>query len=164
MAIRVGAWPRIAALAAFVCLSPIEAPAHADDASTVAGTPQKLAAVPLTIVSHGTSHRFRIEVARSAEQQEMGLMFRRHLDPGGGMIFPRIPPDRATFWMKNTLIPLDIVFIRTDGTVARVAAMATPLSLDLIDAGEEVGAVLELAGGRAAQLGITAGDTVHWKG
>ena len=74
------------------------------------------------------------------------------------------PPRRATFWMRNTLVPLDMVFIRADGTVARVAAMTTPLSLDLVDAGEDVGAVLELAGGRAAQLGIATGDKVRWKG
>ena len=164
MAYRVGVWPRIAALAALVPAPLAVAPAFAPAAEAVEASPQKLPAVPLTIVSHGKTHRFEVEVARSGEEQETGLMFRRHLAPGGGMIFPRNPPDRATFWMKNTLIPLDIIFIRTDGTIARVAAMTTPLSLDLVDAGETVGAVLELAGGRAAQLGIAAGDRVSWKG
>lgn len=162
MASSGGAWPRIAALAA-IALVPLQASAHAEGVA-VTGAPQKLAAVPLTIVSGHRPHRFRIEVARTGEQQATGLMFRRRIDPDGGMIFPMDPPRRATFWMRNTLVPLDMVFIRTDGTIARVAAMTTPLSDDLVDAGEDVGAVLELAGGRAAQLHIAPGDTVHWKG
>jgi uncharacterized membrane protein (UPF0127 family) len=78
------------------------------------------------------------------------------------MIFPYDPPQAVAFWMKNTLIPLDMVFIRADGTIVRIAT-ATPLSLDPVPSGEPVAAVLEIAGGRAAQLGIDAGDKVDWE-
>jgi uncharacterized protein len=64
--------------------------------------------------------------------------------------------------MKNTVIPLDMIFIRTDGSIARIAAETVPYSLTPVDSGEPVGAVLELAGGRAAQLGIAEGDHVIW--
>lgn len=128
------------------------------------GKPQHLASVPLSIAGANGIHRFRVEVARTPEQQEKGLMFRRHVPADGGMIFPTDPPREAVFWMKNTLVPLDMVFIRADGTIARIAAMTAPLSLDNVDAGEPVAAVLELAGGRAAALGIVAGDAVRWPG
>ncbi len=91
-------------------------------------------------------------------------MNRQTLAPDRGMIFPYNPPVAASFWMKNTLIPLDMIFIRADGTVARIEANTAPLSLDPVVAGEPVAAVLELAGGRAAELGITAGARVSWPG
>lgn len=121
-----------------------------------------LEVVPLTIVSQGKVHRFMVEVARTAKQQEIGMMFRRSLAPDRGMIFPYEPAQPVAFWMKNTFIPLDLVFIRADGTVARVAANAEPLSLDPIPSFEPVAAVLEIAGGRAAELGIGPGDKVSW--
>ena len=89
-------------------------------------------------------------------------MFRTKLPLDGGMLFPFDPPTRAVFWMKNTPLALDIIFIRSDGTIARIAAMTRPQSLDLIDAGEAVAAVLEIGGGRAAAAGISAGDRVRW--
>jgi uncharacterized membrane protein (UPF0127 family) len=118
--------------------------------------------VPLTIRSASGEHRFVAEVAATPEQQERGLMFRRELGPDRGMIFPYDPPQVVGFWMKNTLIPLDMVFIRADGTIARIAT-ATPLSLDTVGSGEPVVAVLEIRGGRAAELGIRAGDRVDWQ-
>lgn len=118
--------------------------------------------VPLTIESSGKTHRFTVEVAETGEQQAQGLMFRKELAPDRGMIFPRDPPGDASFWMKNTLIPLDIIFVRTDGTIARIAENAIPMSLDPIPSLEPVGAVLEIAGGRSAELGIKAGDRVRW--
>jgi uncharacterized membrane protein (UPF0127 family) len=78
------------------------------------------------------------------------------------MIFPFATPRAATFWMKDTMIPLDLIFVRTDGTIARIAAMATPYSLEPIQVGEPVAAVLEIGGGRAQALGIAEGDTVRW--
>lgn len=89
------------------------------------------------------------------------MMFRRSVAPDRGMIFPYDPPQDLSFWMKNTLVPLDIIFIRGDGTIARISP-GVPLSLDLVPSGEPVAAVLEIAGGRAAQLGITKGDRVDW--
>ena len=118
--------------------------------------------VPLTVQSRSGAHRFTVEVARTPEQQAMGLMHRQSLAPDRGMLFPYDPPQNASFWMKNTLIPLDIIFIREDGTVARVAENTVPLSLDPIPSLEPVTAVLEIAGGRAAELGIQAGDKVNW--
>lgn len=117
--------------------------------------------VPLTIRSANGPHRFTVEVAASPSEQETGLMYRRSLAPDRGMIFPYDPPQSVAFWMKNTLIPLDMIFIRADGTIARIFT-ATPLSLDPVPGGEPVAAVLEIAGGRAAELGVRDGDQVSW--
>lgn len=119
--------------------------------------------VPLTVrTAAGVEHRFTVEVARTPEEQAQGLMSRSSLAPDRGMIFPQVPPRQASFWMKNTLIPLDIIFVRTDGTIANIAENTVPLSLDPVLSVEPVGAVLELAGGRTAELGIRAGDRVTW--
>ena len=119
--------------------------------------------MPLTITTaaHRT-HKFVVEVARSPAEQERGLMFRQTMATDRGMIFPYSPPQSVAFWMKNTMIPLDMIFIRGNGTIARIEANAVPLSEEPVPAGEPVAAVLELAGGRAAELGIAAGDTVAW--
>jgi uncharacterized protein len=131
--------------------------------SAAARSPAGLDQVALTITAtNGKKHQFTVEVARSAGEQELGLMNRETLAPDRGMIFPYDPPQAASFWMKNTLIPLDMVFIRADGTIARIEANTAPLSLDPVPSGEPIGAVLELAGGRAAELGITAGAKVDW--
>jgi uncharacterized membrane protein (UPF0127 family) len=119
--------------------------------------------VPLTIQSASGTHRFTVEVAETPEQQAQGLMNRQSLGPDRGMIFPRNPPGDASFWMKNTLIPLDIIFIRADGTIARIAENTVPLSLDPVPSLEPVVAVLEIPGGRSAELGVKAGDKVSWK-
>ena len=118
--------------------------------------------VPLTIRSAAGAHRFTVEVARTPQEQANGLMHRQSLAPDRGMLFPYEPPQAASFWMKNTLIPLDLIFIRADGTVALIAANTVPMSLDPIPSLEPVAAVLEIAGGRAAELGIQAGDKVSW--
>ena len=125
-------------------------------------SPAGLEQVPLTIRSATGTHRFTVEVAETPEQQAQGLMNRQSLAPDRGMIFPRNPSGDASFWMKNTLIPLDMIFIRADGTIARIAENTVPLSLDPVPSLEPVAAVLEIAGGRSAELGIKAGDTVSW--
>jgi uncharacterized membrane protein (UPF0127 family) len=117
--------------------------------------------MPLTIRSKTGVHRFTVEVAATAEQQERGLMFRNSLAPDRGMIFPYDPPQDVAFWMKNTLIPLDIIFIRADGTIARITR-AEAMDLTPLPAGEPIAAVLEIRGGRAAELGIREGDAVTW--
>jgi uncharacterized membrane protein (UPF0127 family) len=117
--------------------------------------------VPLTIRSATGVHKFTVQIAATPEQQEHGLMFVRSLGPDQGMIFPYDPPQDASFWMKNTLIPLDMLFVRADGTIARIAT-AKPLDLSPVPAGEPIAAVLEIAGGRAAELGIREGDKVEW--
>lgn len=118
--------------------------------------------IPLTIHSKSGTHKFVVEVARTPQEQERGLMFRQTVEPNKGMIFPQPQPQMASFWMKNTISSLDIIFIRADGTIARIEENAVPLSLDPINSGEPVIAVLELAGGRTAELGIAAGDKVEW--
>lgn len=118
--------------------------------------------VPLTIEHGGKRTRFQVEVARTSEEQAKGLMFRESLPPNEGMIFPFPSPRMASFWMKNTFIPLDIVFIRSDGTITNIAENTVPQSLTPVSSTEPVAAVLEVAGGRTAMLGIKAGDKVRW--
>jgi uncharacterized membrane protein (UPF0127 family) len=125
-------------------------------------SPAGLEQVPLTINSANGKHRFTVEVARTPEEQAQGLMFRKSVPPDRGMIFPYDPPVQVSFWMKNTLVPLDMVFIGPDGKIGRIAANTTPMSLDPVASIDPVSAVLEIAGGRAAELGIREGDRVDW--
>jgi uncharacterized protein len=115
----------------------------------------------ITIHSRTGAHRFVVEIAATPEQQEKGLMFRRLLGPDQGMIFPYEPSLNVSFWMKNTLIPLDIIFIRPDRTIARITN-AKPLDETPLPSGEPIDGVLEIRGGRAAELGIRPGDVVDW--
>ncbi|MEM8918212.1 MAG: DUF192 domain-containing protein [Pseudomonadota bacterium] len=117
---------------------------------------------PLTITSGSKSVQFTVEIAQSPEQQARGMMFRTELAPDKGMLFPFPAEKMASFWMKNTVIPLDIIFIRRDGTIESIAAQTTPYSLEPVQSGEPVAAVLELAGGRAAELSLQPGDTISW--
>lgn len=109
------------------------------------------------IRSANGEHRFTVEIAATPEEQERGLMFRRSLAPDEGMIFPYAPPREVAFWMRNTLIPLDIIYIRPDNTIARIVN-ARALDETPLPSGEPVSMVLEIAGGRAAELGIREGD------
>ena len=90
------------------------------------------------------------------------MMFRRSLAPQRGMLFPYSPPQTVGFWMRNTFIPLDMIFIREDGTIARIAT-GIPHSLDTVSSYEPIVAILEIAGGRAAELGIREGDRVSYR-
>ena len=140
-------------------------PAPAPPAAPARIAPSGLALVSLDIESGGRTHAFTVEVAQTPEQQARGLMFREALGPDEGMIFPFRPPRPASFWMRNTPIPLDMLFVRQDGTIARIAADTVPHSEEPVtSSGEPVAAVLELRGGRAAELGISEGDRVIWRG
>ena len=119
--------------------------------------------IALTIRSGAKVHRFEVEVARTPEEQAKGLMFRKELPADVGMLFPFDPPQVASFWMKNTVIPLDMIFIRPDGTIAHIAANTEPYSLVPVSSGQINSAVLEIAGGRAAELGIKEDDVVRWR-
>jgi uncharacterized membrane protein (UPF0127 family) len=119
--------------------------------------------VPLSIRTSDTTHDLIVEVAESNAQQAQGLMFRTRLAPDKGMIFPFSQDRVAGFWMKNTVISLDIIFVRRDGTIESIAANTTPYSLESVRSNEPVGAVLEIAAGRAAELGIQPGNTVTWQ-
>ena len=118
--------------------------------------------MPLEIHSGKKVHRFTVEVAATPEQQQQGLMFRPQVKPNEGMIFPFKPARFASFWMRNTMVPLDMVFIRANGTIARIAVNTVPYSEANVPSGEPVAAVLELAGGRTVQLGIKQNDHVVW--
>ena len=90
-------------------------------------------------------------------------MFRTSLPENGGMLFPFERPRIASFWMQNTLIPLDMIFVRADGSIDRIAENTIPESIEPVASGAEVSAVLELAGGTAARLGIDESAKVTWK-
>jgi uncharacterized membrane protein (UPF0127 family) len=115
----------------------------------------------LEIVSSNGRHGFQVELARSAAERAKGLMFRRYMPPDRGMLFDFGTPEPAAMWMENTYLPLDMLFIRADGAVARIEKQAEPLSRRIIPAGEPVLAVLELNGGVCDELGIKAGDKVR---
>ncbi|WP_294278707.1 DUF192 domain-containing protein [uncultured Sphingomonas sp.] len=136
--------------------------------SSTEQTGQKAAEmVAVTINTAQGQHKFQVERAGTAAEQEQGLMYRTDLKPDGGMLFAPYPPEgggprEANFWMKNTPTSLDILFLRADGTIARIAENTTPFSQTPIPSGEPVAAVLELVGGRSAELGISEGDSVSW--
>lgn len=121
----------------------------------------------VTIESGAVKHIFKVDVASTPDQQKQGLMFRTNIPADGGMLFAPYPPEgggprEASFWMKDTPSPLDIIFIRADGTIATIAENTIPFSEDQVRSGEPVAAVLEINGGRAAELGISPGDKVRW--
>jgi uncharacterized membrane protein (UPF0127 family) len=116
----------------------------------------------LEIHSGKDIHRFDIWIAETSRQQQQGLMFVRDLPENRGMLFIAQPPRTFDMWMKNTFIPLDMVFIGADRRIARIAANTTPHSLDIVSSGGVVGAVLELKGGEAARRALHPGDMVSW--
>ncbi len=108
----------------------------------------------------GTQHVFVTEMAMTREQQADGMMFRTEMAPNEGMLFIFPQPRRASFWMRNTLIPLDMVFVRQNGRIANIVANATPQTDTSRRSQGRVKAVFEIPGGRAAELGIRAGDLI----
>jgi uncharacterized protein len=118
----------------------------------------------LVIETAGGPQRFSIELALTEQQQEQGLMFRRSLAPDAGMLFIFANDQIMTFWMKNTLIPLDMVFISADGHVVDAYQRAVPMSETLDVSKVPARSVLELNGGTVARLGIKPGDLVRYAG
>jgi uncharacterized membrane protein (UPF0127 family) len=114
----------------------------------------------LTLVTKKGERVITIEVAESEQQKALGLMYRTSLADDAGMLFPYDRPQELTMWMKNTYIPLDMVFIRADGIVHRIEARTEPFSERTISSNGPVTAVLELAGGAAARIGLEPGDRV----
>jgi len=116
----------------------------------------------LVIVTRdGTRHAFNVEMALTPDQQTVGEMFRTSIPDGGGMLFDWVTPRDSQMWMKNTLIPLDMVFINADGTIRSIRENAVPHSLATVDSRGPVRATLELAGGVTAKLDIRVGDKVQ---
>jgi uncharacterized protein len=116
---------------------------------------------PLAIVTHQGVRHFIVEIADTDTTRERGLMFRKHLAPDEGMLFDFKTPQPVAFWMKNTLIPLDMLFIAPDGRVVSIARNATPMSETPIPSNGDVLGVLEIRGGRAAEIGAEPGDRVQ---
>jgi uncharacterized membrane protein (UPF0127 family) len=134
--------------AAFVLFSSVFAPALAADVE------------PVEISSKGGVHVFAVEMAKTDAERAKGLMFRRELPDGRGMLFDFERDQEVTMWMQNTYIPLDMIFIRADGRIHRIAENTEPMSTRTISSGGPVRAVLEVSGGTARKLGIAPGDRV----
>lgn len=116
---------------------------------------------PLSIVSADATHQFSVEVANDRDEISFGLMERESMDADKGMLFDFDPPREPAMYMKNTLIPLDMLFIADNGAIEMIARNTVPGSLRTISPGVPVRAVLELNGGQATTLGIQPGDTVE---
>lgn len=122
-----------------------------------------LEVIPLTVTTPGGKvHAFRVEVARTPQEQARGLMFRTEMGADEGMLFPYDQPRVLSFWMKNTVLSLDIVFIGPDRRVINIADHAVPYSEASLISDAPAIAVLELNAGRAGELGIVAGSKVDW--
>lgn len=116
----------------------------------------------LTVETPGHARRFTVWIADTPSRQVQGLMFVRDLPAQQGMIFPMRPARVAQFWMANTYIPLDMLFVAPDGRIEKIAADATPFSLKTISSGVPVEAVIEIQGGLARKLGLAVGQRVRW--
>ncbi|WP_421694346.1 DUF192 domain-containing protein [Aestuariivirga sp.] len=138
---------------ALLALSP--APVWADEAAPLTKIE------PLTIATENDATMFTVEIADTEQSRERGLMFRQRLPENRGMLFDFGEPRPVSMWMKNTYIPLDMLFIRADGTIAYIAENTVPKSLDTVGITEPVLGVLELAGGTTKKLGIRSGDKVY---
>jgi len=141
------------ALAGFVLARP--APAQTGPQPTL---PEERLVI---VTRDGTRHAFRIEMALTPDQQTVGLMFRPSVAPDGGMLFDWGTPRESAMWMRNTIAPLDMLFIAADGGIHRIAERTVPYSLATIESRGPVRATLELAAGTAERLGLRVGDRVH---
>lgn len=127
----------------------------------VAGQPELKPLQPLTLVTEKGRFALKVELADTAAERDTGMMCRRSMAADRGMLFDfGRPVDGVSFWMRNTIIPLDIIYIRPDGRVLSIARNARPLDETPLPAGGRVRGVLELPGGRAAQIGLMPGDQV----
>jgi len=126
--------------------------------------PAKAQSLPLTLLeiqSGGTIHKFRVEVAETAKQQEIGLMHRTELPADHGMLFAYERPQAMRFWMRNTFIPLDMLFMKGDGRIASIDENVQPHDETPVGPSARMSAQLELPGGTVARLGIKVGDVVR---
>ena len=125
--------------------------------------PSGMADSELVIISESGEHRFEIEVARTPDEQARGLMYRQSLPPASGMLFEYDPPQNIAMWMRNTYIPLDMIFIGVEWRITRIAQRTVPLSLTTVASEGAVMAVLEVNAGTASRLSIRSGDRVVYK-
>ena len=115
----------------------------------------------IAVDTHHGSKKIVVEIAADAASQGLGLMHRKHLDPNKGMLFDFGQPMMCAFWMKDTILSLDMLFVRADGTISTIAPNAVPFSTKEIVSAEPVRAVIEIGAGRAHALGIVPGDIVR---
>lgn len=113
---------------------------------------------PLEIVTRSGVHVFTVEIAKTEQERATGLMYRKELAEGRGMLFDFSPEQPVSMWMKNTFIPLDMVFFDTRGRILRIHERAVPQTEDIIDSGVAVAGVLEILGGEARRRGLQVGD------
>jgi uncharacterized membrane protein (UPF0127 family) len=126
-----------------------------------AGIPQHLPVTSLEIrTTANDSHTFQVSVATKPEDRQRGLMYVKDMRPDQGMLFELGEPRVASMWMKNTPLPLDMVFIRDDGSISSIVRNTEPYSRTAIHSNEPIIAVLELLGGTCDRLGINVGDIV----
>jgi len=130
--------------------------------ASLAGSPPVQAASiqPLEIVTKSGVQVFSVEMATTEEEKTTGLMYRKELADGKGMLFDFSPEQQISMWMKNTYISLDMIFIRADGRILRIAENTEPLSTKIISSGGLAKGVLEVIGGTAQKYGIQPGDRV----
>jgi uncharacterized membrane protein (UPF0127 family) len=150
---------RRAVLATLICATFLWAGGLGEQA--VAKKPLKVER--LDILTASGPRTFKVELADNEATREYGLMFRRSLAPDHGMLFNFKAVAPVAFWMRNTLIPLDMIFIARDGVIVSIARNAIPHDETPIPSGAPVLAVLEIAGGRAAELGVQPGDKVRYR-
>lgn len=134
---------------------------HAARAQLADGQPQKLESETLTVVTGQGRFELTVEIADEPAEQAIGLMHREEMPVKHGMLFDFGTTRPITMWMKNTPLSLDMIFIKKDGTVARIAERTTPFSLDTITSGEPVSYVLEVRGGVARLMGLKPGDKLE---
>jgi uncharacterized protein len=136
---------------------------RAEDAALDITKPQpELPKEKLTIITRdGRRYEFNVEMALTTAQQTVGLMWRQSVPLEGGMLFDWKQPQRSMMWMRNTLVPLDMIFIKDDGTIGAIAENTVPQSLAIVDSRIPVRATLEVAAGTAAKDDIRVGDKVE---
>ena len=125
--------------------------------------PISFAKSSVVIVTKSGRHKFDVEVAENEAQRERGLMYRREMAPDAGMLFDYEVPQRTAMWMKNTILPLDMLFIDRDGRIINIVERAVPGSLTIIPSRGKILGVLELNAGTVDRLGIKKGDVVEHK-
>ena len=123
----------------------------------------KAATELLVVETKSGRHELRVEVAETEQQKAVGLMFRTDVPVGTGMLFPYGKPQEISMWMRNTYVSLDMIFIRADGTVHRVAENTVPMSEDVVASRGQVTAVLEVMAGEARRMGITSGSKIRFR-
>jgi uncharacterized membrane protein (UPF0127 family) len=124
------------------------------------GVSQAAEIQPLEIVTKSGVQQFSVEIAKTDKERETGLMYRKELADGRGMLFDFSPEQQVSMWMKNTILSLDMIFIGSNGRITRIAANTEPQSLAIISSGGPAKGVLEVVAGTAKKYGIAAGDQV----